>query len=139
MENCYAVVKKELSEKMMKLNQITLTNVPVFIQEAALKAMELRRQIAEKIREEYRRRAKLACDILSKAKIKFSRPDAPFYLFPKNDGLDSERFTLDLLDEGVAITPGTAFGGYREHFRIALTVPEEEIESGVKKICEALK
>jgi aspartate aminotransferase len=135
----YAVVKKGLAEKMMKLNQITLTNVPVFIQEAALKALELRKEIAEKIKEDYRRRANLACGMLSRTKIKFSRPDAAFYLFPKYDGLDSERFTLDLLDKGVAITPGTAFGDYREHFRLALTVPDEEIESGLKKICEAFK
>ena len=135
----YAVVKKELAEKMMKLNQITLTNVPVFIQQAALKALELGQEIANRIREEYRRRADLACNILSKTKMKFSRPDAPFYLFPKYDDLDSERFALDLLDKGVAIAPGTSFGDYREHFRIALTVPEEEIELGLKKICEALK
>jgi len=135
----YVVVKKELAEKMMKLNQMTLTNVPVFIQEAALKALELRQEIAQKIRDAYRKRADLACNILSKSKIKFSRPDAPFYLFPKQDGLDSERLALDLLDNGVAITPGTSFGDYREHFRIALTVPDEEIELGLKKICEALK
>lgn len=135
----YVVVKKRLAEKMMKLNQITLTNVPVFIQEAALKALELRKEIAGKIREDYRRRANLACSILSRTKIKFSRPDAAFYLFPKYGGLDSERFTLDLLDKGVAITPGTAFGDYREHFRLALTVPDKEIELGLKKICEALK
>jgi len=135
----YAVVEKELVEKMMKLNQITLTNVPVFVQEAALKALELREEIVNRIREEYRRRANLACEILSKTKIKFSKPDAPFYLFSKCDGLDSERFALDLLDKGVAITPGTAFGDYREHFRIALTVPEEKIEMGLKKICEALE
>jgi len=135
----YVVVNKELAEKMMKLNQITLTNVPVFIQEAALKALELRREIAEKIRDDYRRRADLACDILSKSEIKFSKPDAPFYLFPKHDGLDSERFALDLLDKGVAITPGTSFGDYREHFRLALTVPDEEVEFGLKTICEALK
>jgi len=135
----YAVVEKELAEKMMKLNQITLTNVPVFVQEAALKALELREEIANRIREEYRRRADLACSILSETKVKFSKPDAPFYLFPKYEGLDSERFALDLLNEGVAITPGTAFGDYREHFRIALTVPEEEIELGLKKTCEALE
>jgi len=128
-----------LAEKMMKLNQITLTNVPVFVQEAALKALELREEIANRIREEYRRRADLACSILSETKVKFSKPDAPFYLFPKYEGLDSERFALDLLNEGVAITPGTAFGDYREHFRIALTVPEEEIELGLKKIFEALE
>jgi aspartate/methionine/tyrosine aminotransferase len=101
--------------------------------------LELKEKIANKIREEYKRRADLACSILSKTKMRFSRPDAPFYLFPKYDGLDSESFALDLLDEGVAVAPGTAFGDYREHFRIALTVPEEKIELGLKKICEALK
>lgn len=135
----YAVVEKGLAEKMMKLNQITMTNVPVFVQEAALKALELREEIVDRTREEYRRRADLACEILSKTKVKFSKPDAPFYLFPKYDGLDSESFALGLLDEGVAVTPGTAFGDYREHFRIALTAPEEEIELGLKKICEALE
>ncbi|MDH5624447.1 MAG: aminotransferase class I/II-fold pyridoxal phosphate-dependent enzyme, partial [Candidatus Bathyarchaeota archaeon] len=124
--------------KMMKLNQITLTNVPVFIQIAALKALELRKEIVDKIREDYRRRADLACKILSKTKMKFSRPDAPFYVFPKYDNLDSESFALNLLDDGVAIAPGTTFGDYREYFRIALTVPDEEIELGLKKICEAL-
>jgi len=114
----YVIVKKELAEKMIKLNQITLTNVPVFIQQAALRALELRQEIAAKIREDYRRRADLACNILSKTKMKFSRPDAPFYVFPKYNKLDSESFALNLLDSGVAIAPGTAFGDYREYFRI---------------------
>lgn len=135
----YAIVEKELAEKMMKLNQITVTNVPVFVQYAALKALELKEEIVEKIRENYKRRADLACSILSKTKLRFSRPDAPFYVFPKYDGLDSERFAFDLLDMGVAVAPGTAFGDYLEHFRISLTVPEEDIELGLKKICEALK
>ena len=135
----YVIVKKELAEKMMKLNQITLTNVPVFVQQAALKALELRQEIVEKIREDYRRRADLACDILSKTKMQFSRPDAPFYVFPKYENLNSESLALNLLDSGVAIVPGTAFGDYPEYFRIALTVPEEEIELGLKKICEALQ
>lgn len=135
----YVIVKKELAEKMMKMNQITLTNVPVFVQQAALRALELRQEIVDKIREDYQRRTDLACNILSKTKMKFSRPDAPFYVFPKYDNLDSESFALNLLDGGVAIAPGTAFGDYREYFRIALTVPEEEIELGLKKICEALQ
>jgi aspartate aminotransferase len=135
----YAIAKKELAQKMIKLNEMTLTNIPVFIQHAALKALEMRQEIADKIREDYRRRADLACNILSKTKMKFSRPDAPFYVFPKCANLDSESFALNLLDKGVAIVPGTAFGDYREHFRIALTVPDEEIELGLKKICEALQ
>ena len=134
----YAVVEKELAQKMIKLNQITTTCVPAFIQYGALKGLESRKKIADEIREQFRLRADLAINILSKAKMKFSRPDAPFYLFPKVDGLDSERFALDLLDRGVAVAPGTAFGDYREYFRIALTVEEEKIREGLEKICEAL-
>ena len=135
----YVIVKKELAEKMVKLNQITLTNIPVFVQQAALKALELKKEIVEHLREDYRRRADLACNILSKTRARFSKPDAPFYVFPKRDNLDSESFALNLLDKGVAIAPGTAFGDYREHFRISLTVQEKEMQLGLKKICEALR
>jgi aspartate aminotransferase len=134
----YAVVEKELAQRMIKLNQITTTCVPAFIQYGALKGLEFRKRIAAEIREQFRKRADLAVKILSKAKTKFSRPDAPFYLFPKVDSLDSERFALNLLDRGVAVAPGTAFGDYREYFRIALTVPEKYIEEGLGKLCEAL-
>ena len=135
----YVVVNKELADKLTKFHQITLTNIPVFIQEAALKALELRQEIANRMREDYRRRADLASRILSESKLKFAEPDAPFYFFPKYDNLDSEKFALDLLDDGVAVIPGTAFGQYREYFRIALTISDEEIELGLNKICEALK
>ena len=135
----YIIANKELIDNITKLNQITINNVPVFIQEAALKALELQKQIAARIKEEYQERAKMASEILSKTALEFSKPEAPFYVFPKHRGLDSERFTLDLLDKGVAVAPGTAFGDYREHFRISLTAPREEIKTGLDKICEALK
>jgi aspartate/methionine/tyrosine aminotransferase len=44
-----------------------------------------------------------------------------------------------LLDKGVAIAPGTAFGDYREHFRISLTASRDEIKTGLEIIGEALK
>jgi len=134
----YAIVEKELAQKMIKLNQITTTCVPAFIQYGALKGLESRKKIADEIRAQFRLRADAAINILSKTKLKFSRPDAPFYLFPKCDNLDSERFALNLLDRGVAVAPGTAFGDYREYFRIALTVGEEKIREGLEKLCEAL-
>ncbi|MGW8289512.1 MAG: pyridoxal phosphate-dependent aminotransferase, partial [Candidatus Bathyarchaeia archaeon] len=134
----YTIVEKELAQKMIRLNQITTTCVPAFIQYGALKGLESREKIADKVREQFRLRADAAIKILSKAKMEFSRPDAPFYLFPKVDGLNSERFALDLLDKGVAIAPGTAFGDYPEYFRIALTVNEEKIRQGLETLCEAL-
>jgi len=134
----YAVVEKELAQRMIKLNQITTTCVPAFIQYGALKGLESRKKIADDIREQFRVRADVAIKVLSKAGMNFSRPDAPFYLFPKVDGLDSERFALNLLDRGVAVAPGTAFGDYREYFRIALTVGEEKVREGLETLCEAL-
>ncbi len=134
----YIVASKELVNKITKLNQITINNVPVFIQEAALKALELEKQLATKIKHEYQERAKMASQKLRAVGLEFTEPQAPFYVFPKKRGLDSEKFTLDLLDKGVAVAPGTSFGDYREHFRISLTAPRDDIEIALDRICEAL-
>ena len=134
----YVIAEQELVKKIIKLNQITTTCVPGFIQYGALKGLESRKKIAEDIRNQFKLRADAAYSVLSKSPMKFSKPDAPFYLFPKVDGLDSEQFALNLLDKGVAIAPGTAFGDYREYFRIALTVGEDKIKEGLEKLCEAL-
>jgi aspartate aminotransferase len=88
------------------------------------------------MREVYRRRADLACTLLSKSKLKFTKPDAPFYLFPKCD-VDSEEFAFDLIENGVAVVPGTAFGDYKNYFRISLTTPEDAIKIGLNTIAEA--
>jgi len=135
----YIVANKMLIDNITKLNQITINNVPVFIQEAALKGLELHKQIASKIKAKYKQRADLASSKLSAAGFKFTKPEAPFYMFPKMAGLDSEKFTLNLLDRGVAVAPGTSFGDYREHFRISLTAPDDQIAVGLDKICEAAK
>jgi aspartate aminotransferase len=133
----YIVANKMLIDQVTKLNQITFNNVPVFIQEAAMKGLELHKQIAENIKAKYKARADLASKKLGAAGFKFTQPDAPFYVFPKRDGLDGTKFTLDLLDSGVAVAPGTSFGDYPEHFRISLTAPDNEIETALDKICEA--
>jgi len=135
----YVIASKERVDLITKLNQITINNVPVFIQEAALKALELQKQLANKVKNEYQERAKIASEKLKATGLEFTEPRAPFYVFPRKRGLDSERFTLELLDKGVAVAPGTAFGDYREHFRISLTAPREDIEIALDRICEALQ
>src|SRR3989337_55649 len=130
----YVVANKELVDRITKLTQITINNVPVFIQEAALKGLELQKQIAARIKKEYQERARLASKQLRNTGLEFTEPEAPFYVFPRKRGLDSECFTLELLDKGVAVAPGTAFGDYREHFRISLTAPREAIETALDRI-----
>jgi len=134
----YVVANKEIVDRITRLNQITVNNVPVFIQEAALKGLELQKQLATSIQQEYKERAKLASKRFKTAGLEFTEPDAPFYVFPRKRGLDSDRFTLELLDKGVAVAPGTSFGDYREHFRISLTAPREDIGIALDRICGAL-
>ncbi|MGD6806726.1 MAG: pyridoxal phosphate-dependent aminotransferase [Candidatus Bathyarchaeia archaeon] len=133
----YLVANKTLVDNITKLNQITFNNVPVFIQDAALKGLELHKKIASSIKAKYKERADLASKKLSDAGFEFSKPDAPFYVFPKKKGLDGTKFSLNLLDSGVAVAPGSSFGDYPEHFRISLTAPDDQIEEGLTKICEA--
>ncbi len=135
----YIIANKLLVDNIARLNQITVNNVPVFIQEAALKGLELRSRIATAIKKEYKERADMACKILSNDGLSFTWPEAPFYMFPKRPGLDSEKFTLGLLDKGVAVAPGTSFGDYREHFRISLTAPREQIKTALNLISEELE
>ena len=135
----YTIANKELIDNITRLNQITINNVPVFIQEAALKGLEMQKQLTKSIETEYKERAKMAGKTLTEAGFSFTEPEAPFYIFPKRKGLDSEKFTLDLLDKGVAVAPGTAFGDYREHFRISLTVPREQLKTALDIIGEAVK
>ncbi len=134
----YVIANKEVINRLGNFFQITVTNVPVFIQEAGLKALELKKEISNKMREIYQKRVDLANKILSNSKLKFSKPDAPFYLFPKIPNLNSEEFALNLLEKGTAITPGTAFGDYREFFRLSLTTEENKIKEGLEKIIEIL-
>ncbi|HUU86974.1 MAG TPA: aminotransferase class I/II-fold pyridoxal phosphate-dependent enzyme, partial [Candidatus Glassbacteria bacterium] len=94
--------------------------------------------LTNEIRKVYCNRAKIASKILSNANLEFSNPDAPFYIFPRREGLDSEKFAMKILDKGVAVAPGTSFGDYRDHFRISLTAPEADLRIALLKICEAL-
>jgi len=99
--------------------------------------LDKKEALAKEIRDIYKTRADLACEILSKSKLKFTRPDAPFYIFP-NCETNSEQLAFDLLDRGVAITPGTAFGDYREFFRLSLTAPNDEIREGLERIVQSI-
>ena len=133
----YIIANKMLVDNVTKLNQITFNNVPVFIQDAALKGLELHAQIASNIKAKYKQRADLASKKLKAASLEFTEPEAPFYVFPRRKGLDGTKFTLDLLDRGVAVAPGSSFGDYPEHFRVSLTAPDSEIEVALDKLCEA--
>ncbi len=132
----FAILDAALVEKLISFNQISISNVPLFLQAAAVKALDLMDDIARTTREIYRRRAELACSLLANTTLQFIKPDAPFYLFPRCN-VNAEEFAFDLLDRGVAVVPGTAFGDYPSYFRISLTTPDAAIQQGLETIAAA--
>lgn len=50
-------------------------------------------------------------------------------------GLDGEAYAWSLLEAGVAVMPGAAFGdGLRDWVRVALTIPDEAFETAISRI-----
>jgi len=130
---------ESLIKKMTAFNQMTVTNVPAFLQFGALKALELKEATEKKARLLSLRRAQLASRALN-GKFAFAEPDAGFYVFPKlPDSFegDAVRFANRLVDEaGVALVPGAAFGDYPRFFRISLAASDESLEFALRKIVE---
>ncbi len=116
----YTICKKELAEKMLKFNQITTSCVPKFVQRAAFAALENREKIQRKMTNISKKRASFACKILKKYNFDFVKPDAGFYVFP-NIKVNSIRLAENLLEKGIGIVPGSAFGDYQNFARISLT------------------
>jgi aspartate aminotransferase len=134
----YVVVTDEIAKRLTSFNNITTTNVPVFLQLAALKALEQKTKIALKARETCKKRVELAASVLGK-KLTFSKPDAGFYIFPKlPNGTDTINFVNKLLDNGVAVVPGAAFGNYEQHIRISLAADEKKLKLALEKITELI-
>ncbi len=130
----YAITNSTLINQIIKFNQITITCVPEFIQQAGVVALIKEINSPQKLVKIYQRRLKLAEKILKPAGIKFVKPEAGFYLFAQLPGINSEKFSLKLLNQGVAVVPGTAFGPFPEFIRIALTVNEKKLIKGLKLI-----
>ena len=99
--------------------QYTTSGVPVFIQRAAIAAIEggeafIAGQIAR-----MRQSRDIICDGLAKTgRVRFAQPEAAFYLFCAVEGhADTRNLAMRLVDEaGLGVAPGSAFGAGGEAY-----------------------
>lgn len=122
----YVIAEKEIIEKLTKFIQITVSCVPLFIQDGAAALLEKQPLFPRKIVKIYEKRAKIVGEMLTRKGINFIKPEAGFYIFA-NLHIPTEQFCLNLIDYGVALVPGTAFGPYPTYVRISLTETEEKL------------
>ncbi|WP_324735666.1 aminotransferase class I/II-fold pyridoxal phosphate-dependent enzyme [Thermococcus sp. SY098] len=128
----YAIAQREDIKAMQKFLEVTTTCAPIFIQRAGVKALEIREEIKKRVVRIYEERTRLASRIL-KGTFEFYKPDGTFYLFVKT-GVDGLSFAEKLLEKGVSVFPGIAFGDYGDFIRISLV--SSRLEEGLKIIKE---
>ena len=109
----YVCGPKELISAMTKLHQYGIMSAPTTSQYTAIEAMENGDRDIENMREEYDGRRRFLVDGFRKLGLDCFEPRGAFYTFPcvKSTGLSSEEFCERLIvEEKVAVIPGTAFG-----------------------------
>ncbi|MEM2871008.1 MAG: aminotransferase class I/II-fold pyridoxal phosphate-dependent enzyme [Candidatus Caldarchaeum sp.] len=136
----YVVASETTVSKMASVIGLVMTCVPEFIQHSALKALTLK-DTPNQYAEIMMRRMDTAVSELQRIKTAFYKPDGGMYVFPKinTGGMDGMKFAFDLLEsKGVAVAPGSIFGGYDDFVRISLGAPEESIAKGIRLLGEYL-
>ncbi len=91
-------------------------------------------------KEVYKERIDLFCKkSLDEAGLKYSKPEATFYIwFEVPEGMNSSEFASRLLEEaGIVVTPGNGFGEYGEGYaRVSVTFSTERIKQAADRIKE---
>jgi aspartate/methionine/tyrosine aminotransferase len=129
---------------MNKIQQQSVTCAATFVQKAGVEALKspLSQKCIEEMVKEFKKRRDLMISKFSKVNsLSIKKPQGIFYMFPdiSNTGMSSIEFTEYLLEKkGVAVTPGSAFGGYDTHIRISFANSVENLTEAVKRIKEAL-
>ncbi|MCX7922180.1 MAG: aminotransferase class I/II-fold pyridoxal phosphate-dependent enzyme [Clostridia bacterium] len=132
----YACGHPALIAAMYKLHQYALMCSPTPSQYAAIEALRNSNEDVEMMAREYNRRRRVMVDGFRKAGLDCFEPLGAFYVFPciKSTGMTSNEFCEKLLmEEKVAVVPGTAFGECGEGFVRACYA------SSIENIFEAMK
>ena len=115
----YVCAPKPIIAAMTKLHQFGIMSAPTTSQYAAVEAMRNGDADIEHMREEYDRRRRYLVENLNRIGLSCFEPKGAFYVFPdiRSTGLTSEEFCERfLLEEKVAVIPGSAFGPGGEGF-----------------------
>lgn len=140
----YAVGKRELVDKIAQIQLNTSSCPSHFAQVAAIEAVRGPKGEVYEMLRDYERKRDIVYEEISKIRgLSMVKPAGTFYAFPnvKAVGLPSRELADKLLLEaGVALLPGTAFGEVGEgYLRLSFAGPMEDIKEGVRRIKEYIE
>ena len=134
----YVAAPAAILEGMVKVHQYSIMSAPTTAQDAALAAIVEGEADVERMVAEYDRRRRLIVDGLNALGLETFEPRGAFYAFPRigSTGLDDETFAERLLvEEHVAVVPGSAFGpSGAGHVRMCYATSYERLEEALRRI-----
>jgi aminotransferase len=134
----YAAASKEIISAMTKIHQYTIMSAPTIGQVAAIEALKSGEDSVLSMVEDYNRRRLVIVKGLNEIGLPCFEPRGAFYAFPsiKCTGMTSEDFAERLLiEEKVAVVPGTAFGQCGEgHVRCCYATSLGEIQEALSRM-----
>ena len=127
-----------LIDAMMKVHQYIMMSAPTAAQYAAIEALQSGEEDALGMIGEYGRRRELVVQCCHTMGLDLVEPQGAFYAFPNisRSGLDDEQFAERLLlEEKVAVVPGSAFGEMgRGHIRICYAQNYDLLEEAMHRM-----
>jgi len=135
----YVVAPLEITNAMLKIQQHSTTCATSFVQRAGVEAISNTALKVVEMVEIFTKRRKLFLDNLSEIEgVKPFIPQGTFYLFLdiSSFGLSSSEFANQFLEkEGVAVTPGAAFGESGEGYvRMSFAASDDDINECCKRL-----
>ena len=134
----YATGPKEIIAQMTKIHQYAIMCAPTTSQYAAVEALAHGDEDVAKMRESYNQRRRFLLHKFDELGMTCFEPQGAFYVFPciKKFGMSSDEFATKLLmQEKVAVVPGTAFGECGEGFlRISYAYSLKQLREALERI-----
>jgi aspartate/methionine/tyrosine aminotransferase len=132
----YLAAPADVAAPLNRIQEPFISCVSEIAQAGALAALHGPQDCVAEMCEAYRRRRDLVVELFANAGIRVAPPGGAFYLMlPLATGADSLRAARSLVDEGVAVAPGSAFGEVAaDHLRLSLAGSEQTLREAVKRI-----
>jgi aspartate aminotransferase len=138
----YAAGPIDIIKAMTRIQAHSISNTTSFVQKAGVAALAGPQDCVKEMVGEFRKRRDVIVEMLNDIDgVTCIKPKGAFYAFANCKSYEADSFKLTdyLLDNGVAVVPGGAFGVQGEGFlRLSYATNMENIKEGVKRIARAL-
>lgn len=134
----FVAAPEAILQAMLKIHQYTMMCAPTMAQHAAIEALRGGKQDVLEMKKSYRQRRNYIVHSFNEIGLPCHMPGGAFYAFPsvKNSGLTSEEFAEQLLlEEKVAVVPGSVFGSSGEgYIRCSYASSMDSLQEAIKRM-----